>query len=88
MLSLVFFTFSPYLIKLCCLKKITSQLVVAYAFNPSTGEAEAGLVYKVSSMTTRAVTQRDPASTNKNKHIDKTKLSSKNSLGQARLLNG
>jgi hypothetical protein len=52
----------------------TSQAVVAYAFNPSTWEAEAGrflsfeasLVYRVSSRTARAA-QRNPVSENKNK---------------------
>jgi hypothetical protein len=39
--------------------------VVVHAFNPSTREAEAGLVYKVSSRTARAI-QRNPVSkTNK-----------------------
>ena len=38
-----------------------SWAVVAHAFNPSTWEAEAGLVYKGSSRTARAV-QRDPVS--------------------------
>jgi hypothetical protein len=40
---------------------------VAHAFNPSTGEAEASLVYKVNSRTARAI-QRNPVSkTNKQK---------------------
>ena len=33
---------------------------VAYAFKPSTQEAEASLVYKVSSRTARTVIQRNP----------------------------
>ena len=37
--------------------------VVAHAFNPSTPEAEASLVYKVSSRTARAI-QRNPVSEN------------------------
>jgi hypothetical protein len=41
--------------------------VVANAFNFSTQEAEASLVYKVSSRTARA-TQRNPVSKNKNKN--------------------
>jgi hypothetical protein len=45
--------------------------VVAHALNPSTREAEAGLVYRVSSRTARA-TQRNPVSknqpTNQTKH--------------------
>jgi hypothetical protein len=36
------------------------------AYNPSTWEAEAGLVYRVSSRTARA-TQRNPVSKNKTK---------------------
>ena len=43
-----------------------SWAVVAHAFNPSTWEAEAGLVYKGSSRTARAV-QRDPVSGEKKK---------------------
>jgi hypothetical protein len=38
--------------------------MVAYAFNPSTWEAEASLVYTVSSRTARA-TKRNPVSKNK-----------------------
>jgi hypothetical protein len=41
-----------------------SQMVVAHTFNPSTREAEASLVYKVSSRTARAI-QRNPVSKNK-----------------------
>ena len=42
------------------------QVVVAHAFNPSTREAEAGLVYKVSARTARD-TQRNPITKNKTK---------------------
>jgi hypothetical protein len=41
--------------------------VVAQAFNPSTWEAEASLVYRVSSRTARAI-QRNPVSKNQNTH--------------------
>jgi hypothetical protein len=41
--------------------------VVAHAFNPSTPEAEASLVYKVSSRTARAI-QRNLVPKNKNKN--------------------
>jgi hypothetical protein len=52
--------------------------VVAHAFNPSTGEVEAGgflefeasLVYRVSSRTARAI-QRNPVSKNQNKQTKK-----------------
>jgi hypothetical protein len=47
----------------CC------RAVVAHAFNPSTWEAETGLVYRVSSRTARA-TQRNPVS-NKTKQNKK-----------------
>jgi hypothetical protein len=40
--------------------------VVEHAFNPSTRELEASLVYKVSSRTARAI-QRNPAWENKTK---------------------
>ena len=40
---------------------------MAYAFNPSTWEAEASLVYRVSSRTARA-TQRNPVFKNKTKN--------------------
>jgi hypothetical protein len=40
--------------------------MVAHTFNPSTREAEASLVYKVSSRTARAI-QRNPVSKNKQK---------------------
>ena len=40
--------------------------VVAHAFNPSTPEAEASLVYKVSSRTARAI-KRNPVSKKKTK---------------------
>ena len=51
--------------------------MVAHAFNPSTWEAEAGrslefdtsLVYKVSSWTARAVTQRNTVSKRKKKKV-------------------
>jgi hypothetical protein len=46
--------------------KATQQAVVAHAFNPSTWEAEASLVYKVSSRTARAI-QRNPISKKKKK---------------------
>jgi hypothetical protein len=46
--------------------------VVAHAFNPSTREAEAGLFYKVSSRTARAL-QRNPVSKNKAKKKKKKK---------------
>jgi hypothetical protein len=39
---------------------------MAHAFNPNTREAEASLVYKVSSRTARA-TQRNPVSKNQKK---------------------
>ena len=45
--------------------------MVAHAFNPSTWEAEASLVYTVSSRTARA-TQRNPVLKNKTKQ-NKTK---------------
>jgi hypothetical protein len=50
------------------LKKQNKQTktLVAHAFNPSTQEAEAGLVYKVSSRTARA-TQRNPVLKNQKK---------------------
>jgi hypothetical protein len=41
----------------------STQAVVEQAFNPSTWEAEASLVYRVSSRTARA-TQRNPVSKN------------------------
>ena len=46
-------------------------MVVAHTFNPSTQEAEASefkasLVYRVSSRTPRAVTERNPVLKNKN----------------------
>jgi hypothetical protein len=44
--------------------------VVVHAFNPSTREAEASLVYKVSSRTARA-TQRNPVSKKKKKTKNK-----------------
>jgi hypothetical protein len=51
--------------------------VVVHAFNPSTWEAEASLVYRVSSRTTRAI-QRNPVSKNKqNKTKTKTKTKTK-----------
>jgi hypothetical protein len=40
--------------------------MVTHAFNPSTREAEASLVYKVSSRTARAI-QRNPISKNQKK---------------------
>jgi hypothetical protein len=46
--------------------KKTCLAVVAHAFNPSTWEAEASLVYRVSSRTARA-TQRNPVSKKQNK---------------------
>ena len=50
--------------------------MVAIAFNPGIQEAEAVLVYKPSSRTTRAVTQRNPVSKNKqqNKKQKKKKV--------------
>jgi hypothetical protein len=50
----------------------TGQAVVVHAFNPSTWEAEASLVYRGSSRTTRA-TQRNSASKNQTKPNQKTK---------------
>jgi hypothetical protein len=41
-------------------------VVVVHAFNPSTWEAEASLVYRVSSRTARAI-QRNPVSKKQNK---------------------
>jgi hypothetical protein len=61
--------------------------VVAHAFNPSTGEAEAGrflsfeasLVYKVNSRTARA-TQRNPISKNQNQNQKKKKKKPKTKI--------
>jgi hypothetical protein len=54
-------------------KKAFRPGMMVYAFNPSTWEAEAGLVHRVSSRTARA-TQRNPVS--KNKQTKKQKGSS------------
>ena len=45
----------------------TSRVVVAHTFNPSTREAEASLVYRVSSRTCRAI-QRNHVSKGQNKN--------------------
>jgi hypothetical protein len=46
----------------------TTPVVVAHAFNPSTREAEASLVYRVISRTART-TQRNPVSEKKKKSL-------------------
>jgi hypothetical protein len=48
-------------------KTIKCRSVVAHAFNPSTWEAEAGLVYKVSSRTARAIKRNLSQKTKKKK---------------------
>jgi hypothetical protein len=53
-----------------------SRAVVAHAFNPSTWEAEAGLVYRVSSRTARTI-QRNPILEKKEKRKEKEILSIK-----------
>jgi hypothetical protein len=47
--------------------------VVAHAFNPSTREAKASLVYKVSSRAARAI-ERIPLSKNKTKQNNNNKM--------------
>jgi hypothetical protein len=47
--------------------------MVVHAFNPSTGEFEASLIYKVSSRTARAI-QRNPVLKNKQTKTDNVKI--------------
>jgi hypothetical protein len=68
--------------------------MVAYAFNPSTWEAEAGgflfeasLVYKMSSKTARA-TQRNPVSKNKTKNKTKAENTWTSHTGRLYFLGG
>jgi hypothetical protein len=55
--------------------------VVAHTFNPSTREAEASLVYKISSRTARAI-QRNPVLKNKKQTNKQKQKNPKKNLGQ------
>ena len=55
---------------------------MAIAFNPDTQEVEASLVYRASSRTTRAVTQRNPVS---KKQTTKQKTKEKKVVSEPRL---